>query len=199
MLIDAIKLSELVSIRAGHPIRGRIEPISEGGTPIITIKDLPNEISTDLSALNLKCVNITSKKKPNYIQSGDILFSGRGQKCFAVTINNIKSKIIASPHLLILSNLKKNVMPEYLSWYITHSIAAKNYFTQQIRGTIILHVPRTALINLPVYVPELARQKAIIQLHKGWKKEESILNEIIERREKVINNHLEKALETTGA
>ncbi len=199
MAFDAIKLKELGKLRVGHPFRGKIEFFDTIGTPIVTISCLSPGASLSLNNQNLRKTLIQGSRKPDFLHKNDILFAGRGLKTHASVIKSVTGEVIASPHIMILSPNIKGVDSEYLAWYISFSKTAQTYFAQNIRGTAIQHITKAALEELPVKLPELPKQKAIIKYHRAWELEQKILNEVKERRQRIVNNYLEKALNSTGA
>ena len=78
-------LSNIASISAGHPFRGRIPESIEGDARVVQIRDI-NEYDQVIWN-DLIHTNITGRKQPDWLQQGDILFSARGQRNRATLID----------------------------------------------------------------------------------------------------------------
>jgi restriction endonuclease S subunit len=140
-------------------------------------------------------VNLTSRKKPDYLRQGDILFVGRGYRIFAVLVDENLKQTVASPHFFILRvNPERLIRPDYLVWYINHT-RAQRYFSKHVAGTALPHINRQALEDLPVILPPLQVQERIVNAHRCRLKEKALLETLIEKKKHFLDELLDKTLE----
>ncbi|MGZ8172267.1 MULTISPECIES: restriction endonuclease subunit S [Methylobacter] len=140
-------------------------------------------------------INLTGRKKPDYLRQGDILFVGRGYRIFAVLVDEDLKQTVASPHFFIL-RVKPGmpVRPDYLAWYINHT-RAQRYFSKHVAGTALPHINRQTLEDLPVILPPLQTQELIVNAHRCRLKEKALLERLIETKKHFLDKFLNKTLE----
>jgi restriction endonuclease S subunit len=189
-----MKIKHIVSLMAGHPFRGSIEHTPDGDVAVVQMKDVDPE--GGLNDANLYRVQVTGRKKPDYLQRGDILFIGRGNRIYAVLVDRDLKGTVAGPHFFILrvNQSNRSVMPDYLVWYINHN-RAQRYFSQHVAGTSLPHINRTTLEDLPVIVPPLDVQQRIVNAHLCRLKEKALLERLIEKKRQFLDQLLEQTLE----
>lgn len=189
-----MNLKQLVSLMAGHPFRGSIEHTPDGEVAVVQMKDVDPE--GGLSDANLYRVHVTGRKKPDYLQRDDILFIGRGKRIYAVLVDRNLENTVAGSHFFILrvKQSRRIVRPDYLVWYINHK-QAQRYFSQHVVGSALPHINRTTLEALPVIVPPLAVQEKIVNAHSCGIKEKALLEQLIEKKKKFLDQLLDQTLE----
>lgn len=187
-------IKQLVSLMAGHPFRGSIEHTPDGDVAVVQMKDVDPE--DGLNDSNLYRVQVTGRKKPDYLQRGDILFIGRGNRIYAVLVDRDLKSTVAGSHFFILRVKAKGqgIRPDYLVWYINHS-RAQRYFSQHVVGAALPHINRTVLENLPVIVPPLEVQEQIVNAHSCRLKEKALLERLIEKKKQFLDQLLDQTLE----
>jgi len=191
---EKMNIKHLVNVSAGHPFRESIQHALDGDTAVVQLKDVDPEKGLD--STQLYRVHLTGRKSPDYLQSGDILFVGRGYRIFAILVDQDLQRTVAGSHFFIL-RLKPNkqvVRPDYLVWYINYK-QAQRYFSQHAAGSALPHITRTTLENLPVLVPPLAVQERLIKLHQCRLKEKALLEKLIEKKKQLVEGLLDKTLE----
>jgi len=186
-------LKTLAILMAGHPLRGSIEHTPGGEVAVVQMKDVDPEggISKD----RFYRVNLTGRKKPDYLRQGDILFVGRGYRIFAVLVDKDLKQTVASPHFFILRiKPEKPIRPDYLVWYINHT-RAQRYFSKHVAGSALPHINRQTLEDLPVILPPLQVQEQIVNAHRCRLKEKALLETLIEKKKLFLDELLDKTLE----
>jgi restriction endonuclease S subunit len=184
------KLIEISAVIAGHSFRGRIENIPGGEVAVVQMKDVDPE--KGLNCDDLYWVNMTGRKKPDYLRQGDILFVGRGYRIFAVLVDKDLEQTVAGPHFFIIK--KNRVSPEYLTWYINHK-RAQRYFARHVEGSDLPYINRTILEKLPVILPPLAVQEQIVNVHHCRLKEKALLEQLIAKKKQFLDQLLDQTLE----
>ena len=185
-------LKTLAILMAGQPLRGSIEHVPDGEVAVVQMKDVDpeNGIQKD------RCyrINLTGRKKPDYLRLGDILFVGRGYRIFAVLVDEDLKQTVASPHFFILRIKPENpIRPDYLVWYINHT-RAQRYFSKHVAGTALPHINRQTLEDLPVILPPLQIQERIVNAHRCRLKEKALLEMLIEKKKHFLDEILDKTL-----
>lgn len=186
-------LKTLAILMAGQPLRGSIENVPDGEVAVVQMKDVDPE--NGLQKDRLYHINLTGRKKPDYLRQGDILFVGRGYRIFAVLVEEDLKQTVASPHFFILRiKSERLIRPDYLAWYINHT-RAQRYFSKHVAGTALPHINRQTLEDLPVILPPLQVQDQIVNAHRCRLKEKALLETLIEKKKLFLDELLEKTLE----
>jgi hypothetical protein len=187
-----MKLNTIVFLMAGHPLRGSINNTPGGEVAVVQMKDVDPE--TGIQADQFYRVNLTGRKKPDYLRPGDILFVGRGYRIFAVLVEQELKQTVASPHFFMLRVKPETpVRPDYLVWYINQSRAQK-YFSRHIAGSALPHINRQTLEDLPVILPPLQMQERIVNAHRCRLKEKALLEMLIEKKKHFLDELLDSTL-----
>ena len=186
-------LKTLAILMAGQPLRGSIENVPDGEVAVVQMKDVDPE--NGLQKDRCYRINLTGRKKPDYLRQGDILFVGRGYRIFAVLVDENLKQTVASPHFFILRiKPERPIRPDYLVWYINHT-RAQRYFSKHVAGTALPHINRQTLEDLPVILPPLQVQERIVNAHRCRLKEKALLETLIEKKKLFLNELLDKTLE----
>ena len=186
-------LKTLAILMAGQPLRGSIENVPDGEVAVVQMKDVDPE--NGLQKDRFYHINLTGRKKPDYLRQGDILFVGRGYRIFAVLVDEDLKQTVASPHFFILRiKSERLIRPDYLAWYINHT-RAQRYFSKHVAGTALPHINRQTLEDLPVILPPLQVQERIVNAHRCRLKEKALLETLIEKKKLFLDELLEKTLE----
>ena len=173
-------LQELASISAGHPIRDAVRNIPGGEIAVVQIKNVDAETGVDWS--EVARTHLTGRREPDWLKSGDVLFSARGGRNVAVCMDQPPPKAIASPHFfLIRIKTSKAVLPEFIAWQMNMP-SAQQYFAQSATGSYIKSIRREVLERLPVLIPSLERQRLLVRLAQAAQREKEILEQLIENR-----------------
>jgi len=181
-----MRLKDLAEIRLGYQFRGKIQPDSRGTHQVIQIKDFDEKRNLILSGL----VKIKPDRDPEkyLVEKRDVLFLSRGHRNFAVTLKHELKNTIVVSYFLIIRIKEPNILPEYLAWYLNQR-PAQNFIQRQARrGTHIPIVPKSAFEKLKIEIPSLSVQKAIVTLEDLRKREQLLLHQLEEERDKLIRS-----------
>jgi len=188
-----MKIKHIVSLMAGHPFRGSIENTPNGEVAVVQMRDVDPDSGID--SANLIRVNVTGRKKPDYLKQDDILFIGRGYRLFAALVDKELEHTVAGSHFFVIRTKPgSDVRADYLTWYINHKRAQK-YFSQHVAGTALPHVNRNTLENLPVVLPPLAVQDQMMKAHYCRLKEKALLEALIQKKTQFLDELLDQTLE----
>jgi restriction endonuclease S subunit len=81
------------------------------------------------------------------------------------------------------------VLPEYLNWYINQRDAQAFLHSRSI-GTAQKMIGKEALDELEVFVPDLCRQKNIVEMVSLSAREQKLLHALAEKRDQYITELL---------
>lgn len=188
-----MKLKNLVDLMAGHPFRGSIENSENGDIAVVQMKDVNQERGLNIDQLFK--TDVSSRKTPDYLRCGDILFVGRGLRFYAVLVEIDLEKTVAAPLFFIIRvRGLQPVFPAYLAWYINQERAQK-YFSKHMAGTVLPQINRVTLEDLPVILPPLEVQQHIVSAHICRLKEKALLEQLIEKKKQFLDQLLDQTLE----
>ena len=183
---DAVKIEQLVDVamaRPGYPFRGAVEEVSGGEVGVVQIKNANPEYGIDWS--ELVRTNLPGRRKPDWLQTGDVLFTARGNRNVAIHVDQAPGQVVCAPHFYLLRTLDDRVLPAYLAWYI-NEVPAQRYLAQSAEGSVITSIRRAVLEALPVPVPSLDRQQLIVDLVAAARREKQLTEQLIRNREQQL-------------
>lgn len=172
--VKKLPLSAQVTIIAGHPFRGRIEPVAGAETLVVQMRD------TTPDGVNwASCVRTTvpGRREPDWLQTGDVLFPARGNVSRAVLIDEHIGalKAVAAPHFFLLRTKKASLLPAYLAWWLNQDPVQRHLEQNAQSSTLVRNIARTVLETTPLALPPLAEQHHIAGLALAMHQEESLL------------------------
>lgn len=174
-------LSDIAEIRFG--INARTQ--SQGDVLCLQGKDFDD--LGELNATAFSYIDENQCKDTDLLQHGDVLFAAKGSRNYAVTWNDQLPKAVASSTFFVMRMLDKNVLPEYLAWYLMSAHAAR-HFEKNIKQATVRSVSKSDFENLQIKVPAVSRQEAIIKLHKIYLKDLKLQSRRSEILKKLIFN-----------
>ncbi len=127
------------------------------------------------------------------LRDGDVLFAAKGNKNFATVYEFHNLPAVASTSFFVVRITNKKVLPEYLAWFL-NSHATQTIVKGQAIGTSIPSISKQVLDDLEITIPNIERQKAIIQITKLLKREKALNQEMETLREKLIQQQIINAI-----
>jgi hypothetical protein len=184
-----MKLKQVATIEAGYPFRGKIPDVQSAEVVVVQMKDVSVLGGVDWSVCAR--TNLTGKREPAWLQSGDILVAARGSQNYAVLIDSAvpqqKIRAVAAPHFFVLSVKNNVVLPEYLVWFLNQQ-PCQRYFEQNAEGSLTKSIRRGVLEEVPIAVPPLAKQQLIVKLANTIRQEQQVLEQLVSNGERLMNN-----------
>ncbi len=197
MNVNTNRLGAVADIKTGFPLRKAAKETLAGDALLVQMKDVAP--SGDIKWKNTIKISTDGSRNPDWLKEHDILFVGRGSRFFAVHIDTVKNKSLASPHFYVLRSKAANkVLPEFLVWYLNSSMAQKFYNANQ-EGSALSYISRKTLISMPIQIPDIETQNKIINTSKCWNKQQQLLKELIQQKSAYINALLEQTLKGEAA
>ena len=183
---DAVKvvaLQDIAETRLGYSFRAAVTNAPDGDVAVVQIKNVHPQRGIDWSAL--ANTSLTGRKKPDWLQPGDVLFAARGSRNIAVCVGEVPGKAVCAPQFYLVRIRDSAVLPEYLAWYINEA-PAQRYLAQSAEGTLVTSIRRAVLEALPVPVPGVERQQIIAHLATAARHEKLLTEQLIRNREQQL-------------
>lgn len=182
-----IPLRQLITLRGGFAFRTAIPEVVGGGTRAVRLRDFQQG-----QGPNWKTVVETKLPRElteqEWLKSGNILIAARGARFFAVLMEDVPPRTVASGQFMVLRVKDAEVLdPAFLAWQLNQA-PAQVWFDGNARGAVLRSLTRDVIESATIAVPPLAFQKSVAKLAKLAKRERAALEEIIRIREAQLNN-----------
>lgn len=178
------KLFEVAQVLPGYPFRGRVPEKINGDARVVQMKDVNpyKPIEWD----DLLKTKLTGRRKPDWLAPGDILFLLRGRHNFAIYLNQVPVSAVSAPHFfLIRINEDVDLIPDFLAWQINQT-PAQQYFKISAEGSLQQSIKRSVLDLFEVAIPDMEKQKQIVNLNRVVAKETNLYSDLIENRKQML-------------
>jgi len=127
------------------------------------------------------------------LQPGDVLFAAKGTKNFAAIYEKRNDPAVASTSFFVIRLFEKNILPEFLVWYLNYP-STQRILKGKAIGTSIASISKTVLEELEISIPDIETQKSILKITELRNAEKKLKQQIETLKEKQIQNHLLNAL-----
>jgi restriction endonuclease S subunit len=152
-----------------------------GEVAYLQIKDLLSE-SPEKTASK---VILSSKNERYLLAKGDLLFAGKGTT-YLCKVFDLDIPAIASTTLYILRLSPKDILPDYLCWYLNQPTVMAMMKAQQVgTGTPLIH--KLVVEDFEIPVPNLETQQRIVELAKLQIREKELYQAIAKKRQLLTN------------
>lgn len=191
-----VALEDIAQVQLGYSFRSRMESCPTG-VPVVQMKDLSWDDVVDCG--ELQRVDVGEIKDSQLLQRGDLAFRSRGMDMSPalMALEPEEPIILAAPLYRIRVISASQVLPEYLNWYL-HQDEAQGYIASRTKGTAQKMVSKNSLEGLPIDLPHLARQQAIVELAALLKREVTLLKTLSEKRQTLISTQLMQLAKTAS-
>jgi restriction endonuclease S subunit len=185
------RLGEIAEIRTGYPFRGRIERVESGNCRLVQMGDV--RASTGEVVDVQSRVALPDGPGKHVLHYGDVLFVGRGVRNDAATFVADCGDVVAAPHLFVLRPNCDLAFPDYLTWFL--NLPETQEKIQTLRsGSAVPFVPMAMFAELEVPLPSIEMQNHIAGIQKLSLQEQTLLEQIRERRRVLIDALLMEAV-----
>ncbi|MCU0443125.1 MAG: restriction endonuclease subunit S [Bacteroidia bacterium] len=167
------------------------KPLGEGDVIYLQVKHF-DELGQLQSVLHGDLLSADIARK-HLLQAGDVLFAAKGYKNFAAVYEKHNEPAVASTSFFVIRPTNKNILPEYLAWFLNNHSTQTLLKTQAI-GTAIPSISKQVLEALEVPVPEIKTQQAILHIATLRSREKAIKQQIEMLREKQIQQQILEAI-----
>ena len=173
-------LGDVAAITAGYPLRGAVDELACGNVAIVQMRNV--DADSGVNWHEVQRITLPSNRPPALLAVGDIIFTTRGTRNFALALDTVVGEAVCSPHFFVIRVSEANrIAPAFLAWQINQR-TAQEYFQREATGSHILNIRREVIENLPLTIPPLATQRAIIALTKAASDERLALTRLIDNR-----------------
>jgi len=146
---------------------------------------LATELEPDLNSIGIS--------EKHILEQGDVLFAAKGSKNFATHFDLKGMAAAASTSFFVIRIFEKNLLPEYLTWYLKHE-KTQQYLKAFARGSAIASISKSVLGDLKLSVPSLEIQNTILRIHSLRIEEKQLKLKIDSLRETQIQQQIINAL-----
>lgn len=179
-----IELKELASIQTGIYAKPSIsgEVIYLQSRHFNLEREFDRTVSPDLK--------LDNKIEKHLLKNGDIIIASKGFSNFAVVYDESIGSAVASSTFLVVKNIQTNlILPEFLEWFL--NLPQTCYYLQNnAKGTGLPSIGKSVLEDFKIPLPNIEKQKIILEVVKLRCQEEAIKTKIQKLQEKVINHYL---------
>ena len=173
-------LGDVAAIAAGYPLRGAVDELAGGNVAIVQMRNV--DADSGVNWREVQRIMLPSKRPPVLLAVGDIIFTTRGTRNFALSLDTVEGAAVCSPHFFVIRVLDANrIAPAFLAWQINQR-TAQEHFQREATGSHILNIRREVIEKLPLAIPPLATQRAIVALADAARAERATLAKLIENR-----------------
>ncbi len=175
--INKKKISEIAEVLSGVYLLAA--PYRE--IYYLQIKDLLSE-SPEKTASK---VTLSAKNERYLLAKGDLLFAGKGTT-YLCKVFDLDIPAIASTTLYIIRLASKDILPNYLCWYLNQPSVMAVMKAQQV-GTSTPLIHKQVVEDFEVPVPDIDTQRQIVELAKLQTREKELYLAIAEKRQLITN------------
>ena len=173
-------LAEVAEIAAGHPLRSGVDDFPAGNTGVIQMRNVDPETGVDWEGVSR--VELPPARRIEWLTPGDVIFSTRGARTYAVALGAAPFPAVCSPHFFVLRIRGAAVEPRFLAWQINQA-PARDYLQREATGSHILNIRREVIERLEIVIPSPARQAAIVAFAEAATREKRLLRTLIANRQ----------------
>lgn len=127
------------------------------------------------------------------LNAGDVLFAAKGTKNFATVYESGNPPAVASTSFFVIRLTDKNVLPEFLAWFLNHP-QTQSLLKGKARGTSIPSITKSVLENLELVIPPIEKQKLIVRLSQLVLQETDLRERIFTQRKQLIEQQIINAI-----
>jgi len=185
-------LKHIATIRAGHAFRGKIEEIPTGNTRVIQMKDVDAERGIDWNGLVV--TDLPGRKQPDWLKNGDLLFAARGNRNCALLLEDVPFDTVLSPHFFHLTVKREaKVLPGFLTWQINQE-PIQQYLQKSSHGSMVQAIGRQVLEEMPLAIPPLEKQHAVMALNDVWHQERRVMAALTDNMQRTMTGIVRQML-----
>ena len=180
MVFTQTELTHVSTISAGHPLRGAVEALPAGDVAIVQMRNVDVELGVDW--INAARVTLPAGRSTNLLAPGDVIFTTRGTRNFALALDEVRAPAVCSPHFFVIRMKDPAaILPEFVAWQMNQR-PAQEYFQREATGSYVLNIRREVVENLALVIPPVDQQRAIIALARAASIERAGLAKLIDNR-----------------
>ena len=183
MKIKHVKIEDCADVRPGFSAKGAILNDPEGTLQVIAAQHITRGEVYRYNENHSLLISPPKFYEKYLVAPGDILFMSRGMSNYAVLIESVPDPTIA-PLSFFIIKVKKNVLPEYLVWYLNQDMMkAKLNKIRAGAGTPM--IPSREFRELFIPLPAVTLQKKIAELGLLQIREKQLLKQLVDETDRL--------------
>ncbi len=185
-------LKSIVDIQVGYQTKTRIRERIRGTHRLVQSKDF--DFLHRLHPENL--IAFFPERNPEIysVRKEDVLFQARGIEHFAHYIEDDLKNTLAAGSFYILRMQSKDLLPQYLAWWLNQS-KSQAWVRAQARGTGISFISKHTLSHLQVRIPPVSIQKKVAKIVTLARREQFLLDRLAQTRLRLVKAICLKAIQ----
>jgi len=186
-----MKISKIAKTIGGYTFRKTIEPDKHGNVFVLQANNIVNGKNIEDVGGFIR-TSFQGLRTATFLQKNDVIIVSRGTGHGSFRASVFLSEnlnVIASSSLFIIRLLDKDILADYLALYL-NSLDGQNKLFKIAIGSSFHAIPRKALDDLDIPVPNIEKQKLIIKLNINIKEQQKL----VDYKYKLIDNIFNQAL-----
>ncbi len=177
-------LGQSARLSAGFPFRGAVDALEPGPVGVIQMRNVEGD---GVDWPSLVRVTLPTKRAPELLAEGDVIFTTRGRRNFALALTDIPGAAVCSPHFFVIQvHEPDRLQPDFLAWQINQK-PAQEHLQQAATGSYILNITRGAIESLPILIPPLNVQRSIVAMADAARHERDLIGALLDNRQRQLN------------
>lgn len=177
-------LAQCAHLGAGFPFRGAVDALEGGPVGVIQMRNVEGD---GVDWPSLVRVTLPTKRAPDLLAEGDVIFTTRGRRNFALALTDIPGAAVCSPHFFVIQvHEPDRLQPDFLAWQINQK-PAQEHLQQAATGSHILNITRGAIESLPIVIPPLDVQRSMIAMADAAKRERDVIGALLDNRQRQLD------------
>lgn len=182
---NSVRLSDVAAVHPGYPFRGPIDEVPDGEATVVQIKNVDAEEGIDWPSLVR--TRLEGRRKPDWLRQGDVVFTARGNRNAAASVETTPDHTVSAPHLFVIRLIRQDrALPAFIAWLMNQP-DAQRYFAQSATGSYITSIRKEVLQQMPLKLPSIEKQELIVRLDEAARRERKVLNALIDNRRAQLN------------
>lgn len=184
------KLSDCAEIRTGLILSRKLSrEKSKNRYPLLNLKSFNDDATLNKQLLDV--FDSTEALNDDYLTHiGDIIVR-TSNPYTAILIDEKTSEMVVSSNFVIIRCDNKQLLPEYLYWYLNTSEIKKDIFVNSA-GNMLAAIKPQYFCDMSLMLPDLKEQRKIARINLIAKRELELLSQLREEKEKYYQACLEK-------
>ncbi|MGQ0665263.1 MAG: hypothetical protein ACT4P2_17140 [Pseudomonadota bacterium] len=178
-----MRLADVASITPGVPFRSRIENEAEGSVAVVQARDLSAEGLINVAGA-ARVRNIPRATKTE-LRHGDVVLQPRGARFPVGLFEGSDRPAVAAAPLLVIRCDQTRIAPEFLL-VLLRLPSAQAFLRQSAVGTYVPQVPRQAIEDIFIQLPDLPSQMRLVDLARLERREVELMDRLREQRERLF-------------
>lgn len=178
-----MRLADVASVISGVPFRSRIENEAEGSVTVVQARDLSAEGRIDVAgAARVRDIPGSAKTALLY---GDVVLQPRGARFPVGLFEGSDRPTVAAAPLLVIRCDQTRIAPEFLL-VLLRLPSTQAFLRQSAAGTYVPQVPRQAIEDIFIQLPDLPSQMRLVDLAHLERREVELMGRLRDQRERLF-------------